>query len=247
MNKPHLYIVILVLLFPFKSFCQGFLITRPILEFDGSQLMISYDILSNKEADQFYVWIEIERENEELIKIEALSGDVGDKIIEGKNKKIIWIPEKDSIFLNEEILVEVKAEKRVKSFNRGSMMLLSASFPGLGQTKISKGKPWWLAGVTFYGFLTAGIITHKSYLKTYNSYTIEEDVARRSDLFTQSQKELNISNTFLFTGATLWAANICWVALIPERFQPLLHAKLSLDQSSGPAKGATLLTFQLDF
>ena len=79
----------------------------------------------------------MEKKNGELIKMKGISGDAGDKIKAGKNKQITWVPEKDSVFLNEVVYVEVKAEKYVKSFNKGSMMLLSTAFPGLGQTKIS--------------------------------------------------------------------------------------------------------------
>jgi hypothetical protein len=247
MKKLQINIILLLVLFPLKSFCQDFYLTQPILVFDGKKLMISYDIVSSKEAEQFYVWVEIQKKNQESLKINALSGDVGDSINKGANKHIIWIPEEDTIFLNEDIQVEVKAEKRIKSFKRGSMMLYSAVLPGYGQTKINKGKPWWLTGVAIYGILTAGIITHESYLKSYDSYLIEEDPAKRADMYSDSQNRHDISNTLIFTGLALWAANLCWVAIIPDKFQSLQHAKLSMNQSDGYAGRTTLLTLRLDF
>ena len=65
--------------------------------------------------------------------------------------------------------------------------------PGLGQTKISKGKPYWLTGVAAYGALAGGFIVHQSYLKTYDSYRVEEDPLKRKDLFDKTQKQMNIS------------------------------------------------------
>jgi hypothetical protein len=247
MKKQKLFLILPFLLLTFKSYTQGFLITPPKLEFDGKQLLIFYDFINKNQADQFYVWVEMEKKNGESIPVKALSGDVGDNIKGGNNKKITWVPEKDNIFLNEEVSVEVKAEKYVKSFNKGSMMLLSTAFPGLGQTKISKGKPWWLTGVAAYGTLAGGFIIHASYVKTYDSYRTEEDPSKRSDLLARAQNQMNTSGALIVSGAALWVANIFWVALTPNRYKPLQHVKLSLDQSTGPDKGTALLTLRLNF
>ncbi|MCX6328961.1 MAG: hypothetical protein NTZ85_05520 [Bacteroidia bacterium] len=247
MKKQRLFLSLFFLFLVGKSSSQDFLITPPKLEFNGNQLLISYDVINKNQADLFYIWVEMEKKNGEPIRITALSGDVGEKIKGGKNKKITWVPEKDSIFLNEEVFVDVKAEKYLKSFKKGSMMLMSTAIPGLGQTKISKGKPWWLTGVAAYGALAVGYIEHKNYLKTYDSYKTEEDPLKRADLFAKTGKQMNISNALIISGAALWAANIFWVALTPNKYQPLQHIQVSLDQSTGPNKGATLLTLKLNF
>ena len=137
MKTQKLFLILLFILLPIKFYSQGFQITPPKLDFDGRQLSVSYDFVNYRQSDLFYVWVEMEKKNGELIKMKGISGDAGDKIKAGKNKQITWVPEKDSVFLNEVVYVEVKAEKYVKSFNKGSMMLLSTAFPGLGQTKIS--------------------------------------------------------------------------------------------------------------
>lgn len=247
MKTHKLFLILFFLILPFKTFCQGFQITPPKLEFDGRQLLISYDVVNNNQADQFYVWVEMEKKNGEPIEMKALSGDVGENIKAGKNKKITWVPENDGILLNEEVYVEIKAEKYVKSFNKGSAMLMSTAMPGLGQTKISKGKPWWLTGIVAYGALAGGLVVHSSYLKTYDSYRTEEDPTTRADLFNQTQQQMNLSSILIVSGAALWAANIFWVALTPNKYQPLQHVKLSLGQSTGPYKGTTLLSLRLNF
>ncbi|MCX6255323.1 MAG: hypothetical protein NTV31_12710 [Bacteroidia bacterium] len=246
MKTQKLILILTFLLLTFKSSSQGIQITQPKLEFDGSQFLISYDVIDKNQADEFYVWVEIVKKNGESIKMKALSGDVG-TIKTGINKKITWIPEKDSIFLNEEIFVEVLAEKYIKSFNKGSMMLMSTVIPGLGQTKISKGKPWWLTGVAAYGALSGGYILYKSSLKTHDSYKAEKDIIQRADLADKYQKQVNISNALFISAASLWVANIVWVTVTPNRYKPLQHVKLSLDPSIDPNKGTTLLTLRLDF
>ena len=247
MKKQELVLILTFFLFAFKSYSQDFQITSPILVFDGNELQISYDVIDKNQSDQFYVWVEMANKNGEQIKMKSLTGDVGEKVKSGKNKKITWVPGKDNVYLNEEVLVEVKAEKYIKSFKRGSMMLLSTAVPGLGQTKISKGKPWWLTSVLAYGAVAGGLITHQSYLKTYDSYRTEEDPVKRSDLFSKTQKQMNMSSALIVSGVTLWAVNIIWVAITPNHYKPLQHVKLSLENSTGPAKGTTLITMRFNF
>jgi hypothetical protein len=247
MKKQEIILILALLLYSLTTFSQGFLITPPKLDFDGNQLLISYDVINKNASDQFYVWVEMEKKSGEPIQIKALSGDVGENVKSGLNKKITWVPSKDNIFLDEEINVEVKAEKYVKSFNKGSALLMSTAFPGLGQTKISNGKPWWITGIIAYGALAGGLVTHASYLKSYDSYRSETNPSKRSDLLAQTQKQMNLSNALIISGATLWAANILWVAITPDRYQPLQNVKLTLEQSTRPFKGTTLLSLKVNF
>ena len=245
--KTKKFLMILLFLFlSGLSFSQEFLITPLKLEFDGKQLQITYDFVNKNASDQFYVWVEIEKKNGEPLRIKALTGDIG-KTSSGKDKKITWSPDKDSIFLDEEVLVEVKAEKYTKSFNKGSMMLMSTVMPGLGQTKISKGKPYWLAGVAAYGALAGGLIINQSYVNTYESYKSAEDATTRKDLLNKAQSQKNLSGALIVSGAAIWVANLFWVAAIPNKYQPLKHVNLSLDQSRGPLKGTTLLSLKVNF
>jgi len=248
MKKQRFFFLILFIFLVCKSSSQGFILSQPRLEFDGNQLSILYDIITSKSTENFYLWIEISKANGEVIPAKAISGDVGESVDAGNNKKIIWSPEQDSVFLNEPVFVELKAEKYIRSFHKGSMMLLSTVLPGWGQTKISKGKPWWLTGVATYGTLAGGYLFHLSYLKSYDSYKIEEDPVKRADLSNQSQKQLNYSNTLLISAASLWAVNVLWVAFTPNKYEPLQHVKLSLNPSySANAGNPVLLSIRLDF
>ena len=221
--------------------------TQPRPEINGNQLIIFYDIITKNLTDQFYIWIEIKNSKGEIIKAKALSGDIGANVKAGSNKKIIWSPEQDSIYLDEEVFVEVKAEKYVKSFNKGSMILKSMVLPGWGQTEISNGKPWWVAGIAVYGTLAGGYIYHKKYLDSYDSYKIQEDPLKRADLLDQTQKYLDISTVMLYSAVSAWAINVLWVALTPNKYQPLQHVKFSLYSSPVPSNGGVLLSLRYDF
>jgi hypothetical protein len=247
MKKQRLLLILFFLILVVKSFSQDVKLSQPRLEPDGNQLVIFYDIVSKDLSDQFYIWVEIKKSNGELIKANSISGDVGANVKAGNNKKIIWSPEKDSVYLDDEVSVEVKAEKYIKSFNKGSMILKSMAFPGWGQTEISNGKPWWIAGIAVYGTLAGGIIYHKKYLDSYEAYKVQEDPVNRAGLLDQTQKYLNTSTVMLYTAASAWAVNVLWVALTPYKYQPLKNAKISFYPATNPSDGSLLMSLRLDF
>lgn len=247
MNKQELYLVLALLLLVTPGInSQDFQITPPKLEFDGKKLQISYDILNNKESDQLFVWVEIQKKNGEPLRAASLSGDIGD-IKAGKTKVITWIPENDSLFLNEMVDVEIKAEKYVKSYNKGSMVLLSLVMPGLGQTKISKGKPYWIMGVAAYGTLAGGFIYNSKANKSYEQYQVEEDPKKRSELYDQTQKQMNMAGAMFISSAAIWTANLFWVIATPNRTLPLKYGKVALVPSADPLRGNMLLTMRVNF
>lgn len=247
MKKQELsFFMVILLILSVRTYSQDFQITPPRLDFDGKKLQISYDLVESKGSDQFYIWVEIQKRTGEPLKTISLSGDIGD-MKKGKNKSITWIPENDSIFLNEVVNVEIKAEKYQKSFNKGSMVLLSVVMPGLGQTKISKGKPYWIMGVAAYGTLAGGLVYNSMANKSYEQYQTEEDPKKRSDLFDQTQKQMNMSGALIISSAAIWTANLFWVIATPNRYLPLKYGKVAVVPSTDPLRGNTLLTFRVNF
>ena len=230
-------------------FSQSVRLTRPALNFDGSRLMISYDLTSNNQKDLFYVWVEIEKDNGEAVPASRLNGEIGEYIKPGSRKNITWVPEADNVFLDEEIFVEVKAERYVPAFNKGSAMLRSAILPGLGQTAIYNGSPWWLTGMAAYGAVAGGLIANISYVNTYDSYRTEADPVKRVDLLTRAQQQKDMAAVLISSGAAIWAVNMIWVAAVPQRYQPLRHVPylISLDPSIEPKRGDALLTLRINF
>ncbi len=247
MKKVILLTFLLSLLIELNGYSQDIQITKPVLEFDGDQLLISYDFIGENQTDLFYVWVEMEKMNGDPIEIRKPSGDVGNNIKSGKNRKIRWIPDNDSVLLNEVVFVRVKAEKYIKASNKADMILLSAAFPGWGQTRISNGKPWWLAGVASYGSLVGGLIVYQIYLKTYSDYNSATTAIQRTELLARSQKQYSSANVLLISGAALWALNLIWAAATPVKFKPLQYVKLSLIQSTSSYIPVPAFTLSLNF
>lgn len=246
MNKTRLLLILVFLISCHELFPQVFLITEPKMEFDGYKLSIKYDLVNKDQSDDFFIKVEIRNKEGVPLKARSFKGDVGDRIKPGNNKVIIWVPQEDTIYIDEDVTVELLGEKYEKLFNKGSALALSAILPGLGQTKISKGKPWWLLGVAAYGSLAGGLVVHKNYLDTYNAYKIEEDPMVRQDLFDKSQTQLNLSNALFISAATIWVTNIVWVALIPNK-KPLQLVRLSANPLPGNKNWATVLSIRVDF
>jgi hypothetical protein len=246
MKIKNLFLFVFFIILIGKSYGQNFKIIQHPPEFNGKELLIKYDITSERQDDQFCVWVEISKKNGEIILSSSLTGDIG-VTKTGNDKKIIWIPGKDSVFINEEVLIEIKAEKYIKSFNKGSMMLASTLVPGLGQTMINKGKPYWLTGVAAYGALAGGLIFRSSSVKTYDSYLSNDNNSNREDLYNKAQTQMNISSGLIVSAAALWIANLIWVAATPNSYQPLQHVRVSVNQSTGPGERTALLTLKINF
>jgi hypothetical protein len=249
MKRQRIFFFFFFILLAGKSYPQGFRLSQPRLKIDDNQLLIYYDIIGNRATDKLYLRVEISKADGKIIPAKALSGDLGEFISVGNNKTIIWNAEKDSVYLNEPVFVELKAEKYERPFHKSSMMMLSAIFPGWGQSKISKGKLWWLAGVATYGTLAGGYFFHQSYIKSYNSYINEEvDPVKRAALASQSQRQLIVSNVLLYSSASVWAVNVLWVGFTPDKYKPLQYVKLSLNPSYSPNTGnSVFLSLKLDF
>jgi hypothetical protein len=249
MKNQTLFLCLIFLIICPRSFSQNFLITEPKLEFDtlNLKLSISYDLINKDQTDIFFMWVEIRNKNGVLIKANSFKGDVGDSIKPGNDKKIYWIPEDDAVYIDEDVTVELSGEKYIRTFNKGSMIALSAVVPGLGQSKMNKGKPWWLLGIPAYGALAGGFIVHGAYQDSYNAYLNSTDQIERTDFLNKSQKQKNLSGALFISAATLWGANIIWVAATPNRYRPLQHTKLSINSVPFNQNRVTLLSVRVDF
>jgi hypothetical protein len=222
-------------------------IGTPKLDFDGSRLTITYDIINSNPSDRFFVWVLIQNKNGETLKLNSLKGDVSD-VSGGGNKIITWNPADDSVFLNEEVAVEIQAEKYEKSYNKGSAIVKSLLLPGLGQTKMSGGKPYWIMGLVSYGALAGGVVSYSGYKDSYDKYLSEtENPQKRAEYLSESEKKAGMSGALLVTAAVIWTANLIWVSATPNRYQPLKYKPLTLQPSADPVNGAALLTLRYKF
>jgi hypothetical protein len=247
MSKSLRLTLTLLLLLAGKSFSQDFFLSTPLLEFDGNRLLVTYDLISTNMNDEFFVWVEIVNARNEPIAAKTLSGQLGSHVAAGKARQIAWVPSEDAVFIDEEIFVEVKAEKYTKQFNKGGALAASTILPGLGQTKISGGKPWWITGLASYGALAGGFITHNKYLSYYDQYKTEADIVSRNNYLILATNMSKISNGLFISAAVLWTANLVWVAVAPNSYQPLKHVPSNLQTGLTTVNGTTVFALKINF
>ena len=89
-------------------------ITQPQLILINDSLIIKYDIVDANPNERFDIRLEITDDTGAKINAVTLTGDIGDTIMGGINKQIIWDLSTDSIFLNTSINVELIAKKIIK-------------------------------------------------------------------------------------------------------------------------------------
>ena len=85
-------------------------VSRPDLSLKENGISISYKLINSSESEEFTIRIEVSDSNGRIINAKSLSGDIGENIPGGLNKEIFWDIEADSIFLDEEIFVQVYAQ-----------------------------------------------------------------------------------------------------------------------------------------
>jgi hypothetical protein len=247
MKKQKFLLFTVLPIFSYRSFSQDFVITTPKLEFDGDQLSISYDLLTKNKSDIFYVWVEMKTKAGDSLWVYSYKGEVGDSIKPGMNKKIFWSPGEDAVFVDDDITIELKGERYIRSFNKGSAVFRSAIIPGLGQTKIYNSMPWWLLSIPAYGAVAGGLIVHKKYLDKYKAYKSSTDEVERGDLYDKAQKQQKLSGALFISAAAIWASNVIWIAAKPNRYKPLHHPGFSVSSVPYNQRRITMYSIKVDF
>lgn len=245
--RKFLFPSLLLCLIAQVSWSQNFKISEPLLQFDGTNLSVTYDLTAEKRSDIFFISVKIMDDEGNLLKVHSLSGDVGEKIPAGKNKTITWCPANDSIFVDGEISVELYGEKYERPFDKGRALLTSSVVPGLGLSRIKEEKKWWLVSIPAYGALAGGLGYHFSYLKVYEDYKTETYVPVRDDLLSKAQRQSDISTTCFIAAAAIWAADLIWVAATPNKYKPLQHSGLTLRAIPLNEGAIGLVSFKIEF
>jgi hypothetical protein len=246
--KNSIFSFFLLFLFAvFKTSAQDFQITQLKLEFNGNQLLISYNIDNKNPSEKFHITIQIKGERGDSIEPKTVTGDIGDRIKPGANKRITWDLGKDEIYIDGDISVQLFGEKSIDYYSKGSLMLRSIVFPGWGQTKIT-GQPCWLVGVAAYGAFAGGIVYYNKCVSTADLYNNPlTPQYKKAALEDKGNKEFLNSRIFSLSAASIWVANIIWVAVMPNQKQPVKHAKLYIKPLAIPDYQGAMLSLRVDF
>ena len=222
------YLTIFILFFSLNIFGQtSSEIDPPTLSFENEKLYINYHL--DNSSNFYHVQIEVINSSGNKINANALNGDIGSGINAGKNKSVIWDISQDNIFLDETISVKLIVELTPLKLNKGKLMLQSAILPGWGQTKLNRGKPYWIIGCAGVACLAGSYVYNHQSANSYDKYInaiSAEDNKKHYDLAVQQD---NTSKILGYSALGIWIANIIWVAVIPDnKFAEILPKNGSL-------------------
>jgi len=175
----YLLLGIIILSISSFSFSQSeFKISNPDIILMGNQIHITYNIEDPNTPAVFSVRLEVTDEGGNLLNAKSLSGDIGEGIIGGKDKKITWDLASDNIFINEDLYFQLYAKASIapnlntgknNSLNKAGIIFRSVAFPGLGLSRL-KGGPHWLKGLAGYGCIAGSIVLNNMAYNTNLKY-----------------------------------------------------------------------------
>lgn len=211
-------------------------ISTPDLTYFNDTLVIIFDINNCQTNNLYIIDLKIFTSDGGQVSASGFSGDLGDNISCGKNKKIIWNLAKDNFRINDDIEVQIFADEVIinlpeaenmddriekpvnmisTTYSRGNIFGSSLVFPGLGQKKASRNPGPLFLGVLGYGSLAASGYFIMDYSKKYDQY-LDSSIRSESDrLFLESEKSYKFSQYFIYGAAGIWAVNLIWAAVIP--------------------------------
>jgi len=227
------YYVFILLIFPQIIYCQrNITITKPRIEIFEENLIINYDILNAKPSDFYKVWIEVNDVEGNKINAISVTGDVGMEVKGGTGKRIVWNVVSDKIYIDKEIIIEVRAEKSTKEIklketeeskmnltdiSKANMIITTVPLPGLGQSLLKRGKPYWLVGVAGYGFLAGSVVLNHMAASTYDDYNLSIVYDERMSLFDEAVQKDKYSKYLAYSAIGIWAADLIWVIATPTK------------------------------
>lgn len=217
----------------------------------NDSMFVTYDLTKAEKQESFNITLKITTASGKIITPYTLNGDVGEKILGGRGKRIVWIINKDNIVINEEIAVEVLAtpmemNSPLKFVSRGKALLLSAFVPGLGLTKLKNGGPYWIMAFVVYGSVAGSYIYYSSADKNYSKYLNSMTESERNSLHSTVQSRKTISNLLIYGASAVWLGNIIWT-LASKNNTKSGEKGISFSGIYDPLARAPLLTLKYKF
>jgi hypothetical protein len=101
-----------------------------------------------------------------------------------------------------------KKSASYKSVKTGSNLLLSTLVPGLGLTRLSEGKPYWILGLAGYGCLASSVYFNHQSASNYNKYLDSSKADEFDDYFTTGEKQYHVAKVLAWSAVAIWLADI---------------------------------------
>ena len=245
-------------------------IPAPSLELLDNQIQITYDILNSHPSESFNVNVEITNSNGDLINAKSFNGDIGPQVPGGRNKSIYWNFEEDEIVMNQEIFINVFAEKNipasqellnpvedvptshpvVKEFNRTVLIIQSVVLPGWGLTKTT-GNPHWIKGVAAYGSLAGAVVLNRAAIATYDRFLSAESAESADAFYSKSSRQDIVSESLVYVALGIWVTDLVWTIFGTSNLNRgaglASNRKISLDGGFDAISRSPLIEFTYRF
>lgn len=190
----------------------------------NGNIIISYNFNLNSDNKNKYkieVFYSIDSGKTYSEPLEFVSGDAGNDIKPGNNKKISWnyfveFPEFDG----QNIMFKIRAridrdyeENQILELKGPEQVWRSAVFPGWGDNYVRQKKNHWWVGGLAYGLVGSGVFMRLKASNTFNKYKKSFSVEEADDLFAQSNNQKRIGNYLLLAGGTVWLTDMVLVLI----------------------------------
>jgi hypothetical protein len=220
MRKCAIIALFILLVFPLTDCIaqETLSVSKPLLEIRGENLNISYDILNSKPGERYNISLEITDSKGSIINAQTISGDIGQDVEGGKNKKIIWNFTSDNV--KDEVNINIKivitkyqvpplSEEIAKSgepYTRSRLVLQSVALPGLGMSKL-KNKPCWITGVAGYGLIAGSIIYKGASKSNYKNFENSGNNQQELSYYKKYENQNTMSLICAIGAATIWVTD----------------------------------------
>jgi hypothetical protein len=208
----------------------------------NDELEITYDILNSSPGELFQVSAGILNESGKPINAKSFKGDIGENISGGTQKKIVWEISKDIGFLDDKIFVEIVAVNQnpaiIKPVKKGTALLMSTIYPGLGSSRITFKQYHLLKGVAAYGTLAGSFLYKRKASQSSLDYENAVTAADRDKYFSANHNQKQLSDVLLYTSAAIWIVDYVTILTCQNR-----SAKKGLKSKIvylGPALGSSV-------
>jgi hypothetical protein len=193
-------------------------VSKPKLEIQGENLSIAYDILNTKPGEKYKISLEVTDSKGILINAQSYTGDIGENVEGGANKKIIWNFTSDNI--KDEVNINIKiviskyqeppiSEEIAKStvpYTRSGLVLQSVALPGLGMSKLKK-NPCWITGVAGYGLIAGSIIYNGASKSNYKNFENSRNNQQELSYYKKYENQKTMSLICAIGAATIWVTD----------------------------------------
>ena len=219
----------------------------------NDQLVITYDLVNAKPGERFNISVKILTVTGKEIDAQAFSGDANNDVSGGYQKKIIWDIEKDIAYIEDEIIVRVLAEhqnpKIIGPTSKGSALLLSTIYPGLGSAKITQKKAHALKGLLGYGCIAGAIIYDYKASDSYEKYKNTFDIEESDKFFKDAENQRTLSSVFLYSAVAVWSLEYLNILLAKNRTitTTALKNSISIDYAYNKIANTPMVTLKIYF